>query len=60
MKTIEDVKIHIPIEVRRLDALAHACKKAKSNDFKGLWFQKLIMVLVFHGQKNTQQLDPVE
>ena len=42
MKTIEDVKIHIPIEVRRLDALAYACKKAKSNDFKGLWFQKMI------------------
>tara|TARA_A100001388_G_C28765100_1_gene500242 strand:- start:1560 stop:1742 length:183 start_codon:yes stop_codon:yes gene_type:complete len=42
MKTIEDVKVHIPIEVRRLNALAHACKKAKSNDFKGLWFQKMI------------------
>ena len=35
-------KIHIPIEVKRLDALASACKNAASDDFKELWYKKLI------------------
>ena len=37
-----DTKIHIPIEVRRLNALASACKNAASDDFKELWYNKLI------------------
>ena len=36
-------KIHIPIEVQRLDALASmACKKATNPDFKALWYKKMI------------------
>ena len=42
MMTIEDIKIHTPIEVRRLNALAKACKNAESNDFKALWYKKMI------------------
>ena len=42
MMTIEDIKIHIPIEVRRLNKLADACKNAQSNDFKALWYKKMI------------------
>ena len=40
--TIEDIKVHIPIEVRRLNKLADACKNAQSNDFKALWYKKMI------------------
>ena len=42
MMTLEDIKIHTPIEVRRLDALAKACKNAQSDDFKALWYKKMI------------------
>ena len=42
MMTIEDIKIHIPIEVKRLNKLADACKNAQSNDFKALWYKKMI------------------
>ena len=35
-------KIHIPIEVQKLDALASACKRATNNDFKALWYKKMI------------------
>jgi len=42
MMTIEDIKTHIPIEVRRLNKLAAACKNAQSDDFKALWYKKMI------------------
>ena len=42
MMTLEDIKTHIPIEVRRLDNLATACKNAQSDDFKALWYKKMI------------------
>ena len=42
MMTIEDIKVHIPIEVRRLNKLADACKNAQSDDFKALWYKKMI------------------
>ena len=35
-------KIHIPIEVQKLDALASVCKKATNPDFKALWYKKMI------------------
>lgn len=35
-------KIHIPIEVQKLDALASVCKKATNSDFKALWYKKMI------------------
>jgi hypothetical protein len=37
-----DIKIHIPIEVQRLNKLAEACKNAHSDDFKALWYKKMI------------------
>ena len=37
-----DIKVHIPIEVQRLNRLAEACKNAESNDFKALWYKKMI------------------
>ena len=42
MMTIEDIKVHIPPEVRRLKLLAKACANAQSNDFKALWYKKMI------------------
>ena len=39
---IMEPKIHIPIEVQKLDALASACKKATNSDFKALWYKKMI------------------
>ena len=42
MMTIEDIKTHIPIEVQRLNKLAKACKNAQSDDFKALWYKKMI------------------
>ena len=42
MMTIEDIKTHIPVEVRRLNNLANACKNAQSDDFKALWYKKMI------------------
>ena len=42
MMTIEDIKTHTPLEVRRLNALAKACKNAQSDDFKALWYKKMI------------------
>ena len=42
MMTIEDIKIHIPIEVKRLNKLADACRNAQSDDFKALWYKKMI------------------
>ena len=42
MMTIEDIKTHIPIEIRRLNKLAYACKNAQSDDFKALWYKKMI------------------
>ncbi len=35
-----DIKVHIPIEVQRLNKLAEACKNAQSDDFKALWYKK--------------------
>ena len=32
----------IPIEIQKLDALASACKRATNNDFKALWYKKMI------------------
>ena len=42
MMTIEDVRIHIPEEVRKLKLLAQACANAQDNDFKALWYKKMI------------------
>jgi len=42
MMTIEDIKTHIPPEVRRLNLLAKACANAQSDDFKALWYKKMI------------------
>ena len=42
MMTSEDIKVHIPEEVRRLNLLAKACANAKSDDFKALWYKKMI------------------
>ena len=42
MMTIEDIKVHIPIEVRRLNKIADACRNAQSDDFKALWYKKMI------------------
>jgi len=42
MMTSDDIKIHIPIEVRRLNTLAKSCKNAQSDDFKALWYKKMI------------------
>ena len=42
MMTIEDIKTHIPIEVRKLNKLADACRNAQSDDFKALWYKKMI------------------
>jgi len=36
MITNEDIKIHIPPEVRRLNLLAKACATAKNDDFKAM------------------------
>ncbi len=37
-----ETNIDLPIEVRRLNALATACKNAASDDFKNLWYNKLM------------------
>ena len=42
MMTIDDIKVHIPPEVRRLKLLAKACANAQSDDFKALWYKKMI------------------
>ena len=42
MMTIDDVKKYIPPEVQKLNKLAEACKNAQSNDFKALWYKKMI------------------
>ena len=42
MMTIEDIKTHIPPEVRKLNLLAKACATAQSDDFKALWYKKMI------------------
>ena len=42
MMTIEDVRIHIPEEVRKLKLFAQACANAQDNDFKALWYKKMI------------------
>ena len=42
MMTIEDIKIHIPEEVRKLNLFAKACTNAHDNDFKALWYKKMI------------------
>ena len=42
MMTIDDIKVHIPLEVRRLKLLAKACANAQSDDFKALWYKKMI------------------
>jgi len=39
---IYDVKQAMPIELKRLHLLAEACKNAMSNDFKDLWYKKLM------------------
>ena len=39
-------KIHIPIEVQKIDTLASACKKATNPDFKALWYKKMIDLAV--------------
>ena len=40
--TSEDIKIHIPVEVQKLNKLADACRNAQSDDFKALWYKKMI------------------
>ena len=52
MMTIEDIKTHIPIEVRRLNKLADACKNAQSDDFKALWYKKMIDLANQYGMIN--------
>ena len=42
MMTIEDIKIHIPKEVRKLRLFAQACANAQDNDFKALLYKKMI------------------
>jgi hypothetical protein len=42
MMTMNDIEVHIPLEVRRLNALAKACSNAKDNDMKAMWYHKLI------------------
>ena len=42
MMTIEDIKIHIPEEVRKLKLFAQACANAQDNDLKALWYKKMI------------------
>ena len=42
MMTIEDIKIHIPKEVRKLRLFAQAWANAQYNDFKALWYKKMI------------------
>ncbi len=37
-----DVKVHIPEEIRKLNLLAKACATAQDNDFKALWYKKMI------------------
>ena len=37
-----DVKVHLPEEIRKLNLLAKACANAESNDFKALWYKKMI------------------
>ena len=37
-----ETKIHIPIEIQKLNKLAQACKSAQSDDFKALWYKKMI------------------
>jgi len=37
-----DVKLHIPEEIRKLNLLAKACANAQSDDFKALWYKKMI------------------
>ena len=40
--TISDIETHIPKEVRRLNLLAKACSTAENEDFKALWYKKMI------------------
>ena len=42
MMTLEDIKVHTPIEVQRLKLLAKACANAQSDDFNALWYKKMI------------------
>lgn len=37
-----DIRVDIPIEIQRLNKLAKACKNANSDDFKALWYKKMI------------------
>ena len=37
-----DVKLHILEEIRKLNLLAKACANAQSDDFKALWYKKMI------------------
>ena len=37
-----ETKIHIPIEIQKLNKLSQACKSAQSDDFKALWYKKMI------------------
>jgi len=39
---MNDIEVHIPLEVRRLNSLAKACANAKDNDMKAMWYHKLI------------------
>ena len=34
--SMNDIEVHIPLEVRRLNALAKACSNAKDNDMKAM------------------------
>ena len=42
MMTSEDVKRTKGEKIKRLENLAKACAKAKDNDMKTMWFNKLI------------------
>ena len=48
MMTIDDVKKYIPPEVQKLNKLAEACKNARSDDFKALWYKKMIDLAHIH------------
>jgi hypothetical protein len=39
---IYDVKAAMPIEIKRLHLLAEACKNAMNDEFKSLWYNKMI------------------
>ena len=37
-----ETKIHIPIEIQKLNKLAKACANAQDDDCKAMWYKKMI------------------